>query len=282
MHTKTYQGSKHAIVRKNCLFGLDGSTLLDDAELNTLGLGKSNSFLLGVTNHEDVAQTSGKSVSTLVTEVGNLEATGVLLTTNEGTDTTNVSSTSDHAEVTNLELDVADDFASLKIDLDSVVDLDEGIGILDSAAIVSHDVRNGGSLAGLERVVTNGSFLGLGLLLDTAKFELGLLSLNGDESEATLDIIKQAEVLIGLVNGDDIHETSREVKISANFSVDFDSTAHDNHQSLAAGERILETVAEDEGKGKALTELVRTGGRARGPCSTELRKHPVTRSIDTF
>merc|ERR1712166_93422 len=48
---------------------------------------------------------------------------------------------------------------------------------------------------------------------------------------------------------------------------------------LLLGECVLKTITEDEHQGKALAELVGTGGRARGPGSTHLVKHPMLGGI---
>ena len=44
-----------------------------------------------------------------------------------------------------------------------------------------------------------------------------------------------------------------------------DEALHDDHLDLLVGKRVLEAVTEKDGQGKALTELVRTGGGTRGP-----------------
>jgi hypothetical protein len=109
-------------------------TLLSDGELDTLALGKGNPGLLGA-NDEDVALTGGESVVNGILEVDNAEATVVALTVGDDTDTTHVTTTSDHGNGASVELDEVGDLASLEVDLDGVVDLDQGIRIADAVEL---------------------------------------------------------------------------------------------------------------------------------------------------
>ena len=51
---------------------------------------------------------------------------------------------------------------------------------------------------------------------------LGLLGGDAVDGETALDIIDKAESLVGLLNGDDIHETGWEGGITSDFAVDLD------------------------------------------------------------
>jgi hypothetical protein len=69
--------------------------------------------------------------------VDNVEASVVALTVSDDTDTTHVTTTSDHDDNTSVELDEVGDLASGEVDLDSVVDLDGGVRVADSTQIFS-------------------------------------------------------------------------------------------------------------------------------------------------
>jgi hypothetical protein len=56
--------------------------------------------------------------------------------------------------------------------------------------------------------------------------------------------------------------SSRVVNVRAWLSIDGNLTSHDNHQSFTTSQGKLETVAEDDGKRKALSQLVRTSAWA--------------------
>jgi hypothetical protein len=83
--------------------------------------------------------------------------------------------------------------------------------------------------------------------------------------ETALNVVKDAEVLAGLPDGDDIAETEGESVVASLFVVNFDvgTLVLENLDALLAGESILETVLQKNGQGKALTELVGASGRAR-------------------
>ena len=102
------------------------------------------------------------------------------------------------------------------------------------------------------------------------------------EDEASLNIVEHAEVLVGLFDGDDIHEPNWVVSVGADLAIDLDEALHEDLLDFLLGQGVLQSVTEDEHKRKALTELVRASGRARCPGSTHLVQHPVLRGIQTF
>lgn len=62
----------------------------------------------------------------------NVETTIVTLTVGDNTNTTHVATAGDHGQGTSVELDKVGDLASGKVDLDGVVDLDQGVGVADA------------------------------------------------------------------------------------------------------------------------------------------------------
>lgn len=120
---------------------LDGSastatvTLLGNGELDSLALGQRNPGLV-LANDENVALTGGEAVVDGVLDVDNVEATIVTLTVGDDTNTTHVATTGDHRNGTSVELDEVGDLAGGKINLDSIVDLDQGVRV--SNAISEH------------------------------------------------------------------------------------------------------------------------------------------------
>ena len=240
---------------------LVGLALLDDVELDALGLGEGNKGSVGLADDKDVGETGGELVATSILDVDDLEGTGVLLTTDDGAHTADVTPASDHDCVADLELDVVDDLASGKVNLDGVVGTDRGVGVADGAGVVGGD---------------EGDALAADLdLLDAAELELGLISVDRVDAETALDVIEKTEVLASLVDGNDIHEASGEVGVGADLAVDLDETLHHDVGDLTAGERVFQTVAEEEHEREALTELVGASGCAGGVGATELIEHPV-------
>lgn len=270
-------GANHVQLMINLLPLLKADlTVLSDGLLDTAGTGKGDKGLGAVAKGEDVGLTGGELVVTSVLKVNNVESTGVLLLTGEDTDTTDVSTLGDHADVSDLEGDNVNDLVGLKIEENRVVDLDLGVHVADGAAIVGNDVGDGGSLAlGGEGVLADHGLGALGLLDNLKELNVGLLGGDLVKDEAALGVVKKAELLVGLGDGDDILETSGVVGVGADLVVDLDKTAHNDHKDLTAGKGVLEAVTKDKGEGKALTKLVRTGGGAGSPFATELVKHPV-------
>lgn len=108
-------------------------TLLGNGELDTLALGQGDPGALR-TNDEDVALTGGEGVVNGILDVDDVETTIVALTVGNDTNTAHVATTSDHGDGTGVELDKVCDLASVQVNLDSVVDLDQGIGVADTVA----------------------------------------------------------------------------------------------------------------------------------------------------
>ena len=75
--------------------------------------------------------------------------------------------------------------------------------------------------------------------LDLSKLVFGLLGLNSVDGEATLSIVDETEVLLGLLDGDDIHETSWVGGIGADLAINLNQALHDNGLGLASVESIL-------------------------------------------
>lgn len=78
--------------------------------------------------------------------------------------------------------------------------------------------------------------------LDLAELVLSLLSLDAVDGEATLGVVDEAEVLAGLLEGDDIHESSGEGGVGADLAVNLDQTLHHDGLDLATVQGVLETI----------------------------------------
>lgn len=79
--------------------------------------------------------------------------------------------------------------------------------------------------------------------LDLAQLELGLLSLDAVDGETALGVVDETEVLAGLLEGDDVHESSGEGGVGADLAVDLDQTLHHDGLDLATVQGVLETIA---------------------------------------
>ena len=121
--------NKSHLVSKS--LGASAVALLSDGELDTLALGQGDPGLLAA-NDKDVGLASGEGVVNGILKVDDGEATVVALTVSDDTNTTHVAAAGDHGNGTSVELDEVLDLASFKVDLDSVVDLDEGVRVTDA------------------------------------------------------------------------------------------------------------------------------------------------------
>jgi hypothetical protein len=120
--------------------GAAAVTLLSNGELDTLALGQGDPGLL-LANDEDVALTGGEGVVNSVLEVDDVEASIVTLTVGDDTDTSHVTTTSDHGDGASVELDELADLAGGKLNLDGVVHLDVGVRVADAARALIVSIR---------------------------------------------------------------------------------------------------------------------------------------------
>lgn len=112
--------------------GTAAVTLLGNGELDTLALRQGDPGLV-LADDEDVALTGGEAVVNGVLEVHNVETSIVALAVGDDTDTAHVTTTSDHGDGASIEPDEVGDLASGEVNLDSVVDLDQRVGVADTA-----------------------------------------------------------------------------------------------------------------------------------------------------
>ena len=108
-------------------------TLLGDAELDALALGEGDPGLV-LADDEDVALAGGEGVVEGVLDVDDVEASVVALAVGDGTDTTHVATAGDHGDGAGVELGEVGDLAGGEVNLDGVVDLDQGVGEADTAS----------------------------------------------------------------------------------------------------------------------------------------------------
>jgi hypothetical protein len=103
--------------------------LLNNRKLNTLAARKSNPGLGALSNGEHIPHTGSKLGSCGVCHMDDVKASLMLLTMLDDTDTPSVTTTSDHDNVANVELDEFNNLPSLDINLDCVIRLDEGVWV---------------------------------------------------------------------------------------------------------------------------------------------------------
>jgi len=96
-------------------------SLLSDRQFDTLALGQRDERLVSLANHEDVSQPSSEHVALRVLDVDNIEGARMLLPGDHSAHSPCVSTSSNHTQVSNLELDAVLDFVGGEVQLDAVV-----------------------------------------------------------------------------------------------------------------------------------------------------------------
>lgn len=114
----------------------------------------------------------------------------MFLAVGDDTGTTHVASTSNHHDVSGVKVNEVNNFTQFKVKLDGVVDFDGRVRIADGATVVSDDM---GDTLGTESNLAN-----------FEELEGGFLGGDAVDSETTLDIVKETEVLARLFNGDGV------------------------------------------------------------------------------
>jgi len=255
-------------------FGLSAESLvtLFEESSGESGLeGKGDNGLGTLSNDNTVILSGAERVVVGVLNVGNVVRTVVDFDVLEDTDATDIVSSSDEDTGTVLELEAGIDVTGGEVELDGVVDVDLGVGVTDGSSVMGDDVRN--------LVLTDS------LLLDLAEFELGFLLRDLDGSEASLNVVKDSEVLSGFGDGDDVHESEGESVISTDLVVYSDVSVIlilADLDALVSGKSILQSGSEENVKGETLSHLVGTSGRSGGIDTSEFGQEPVLGSEHTL
>jgi len=138
--------------------------------------------------------------------------------------------------------------------------LDERIWVSDGTAVVGNQIGDS-SWAG-------------GNLNDTAELIFSLFGSDFVEDEATLDVVQDSEIVIGLFDGQDVHEAGWIFDVSADTTINFDETLHDDLGNLTSSKGILELIPEDKHHWKRFAEPVRTGSGTGSEHTSQLVQHP--------
>ena len=143
----------------------------------------------------------------------------------DDTNTTSVTTTSDHAQVTSIEFYVFGDGTSFDIKDNSIVDLDVWVWVSDGTGIVGNDEWDTLNIM-LSMCLDNPKYkiylLGNTLLGDLAELVSSFFGGDSVNSESTFDVIDKSEGFVGLLECDDIHETGWEGGITSDFAVNLD------------------------------------------------------------
>lgn len=120
------------------------------------------------------------------------------------------------------------------------------------------------------------------------------------DCEASFGVIDEAEVFACLLDGDNIHETGRICGVGADLTIYFDKALHDNSLGFAGVESVLQPgtsrlelphldmsysdspITDKDNKWHAVSELVRTWGRARRIGTGQFVQKPMRGRAETL
>jgi len=160
----------------------------------------------------------------------------------DDSDTAGVVTSGDHANVAGVELDGVHNLVGGHVDADGVVDLDEGVGVADGPAVVG---------------VQHGDGVGADADLDDAtQLVLGLLGSDAMNAESALDIVDKPEVLVGLGQLNDIHESGGETSVSPDLAVDLDQALLHDGRDLLHVQSVVQAVPQEKGDRHGFPHLV--------------------------
>lgn len=217
--------------------------------------------MLVLTDNENVHDTCGELSTRCILKVDDIEGSHLLLDLLDDTDTADVTTSCDHGDVADLELDDGLDFACLDVELESIVDADGWVNIGDCAAIVCDDVWD---------------TLGANCeLVDAEELEGSFLSFDLVDAETALAVVDDTEKLVGLAELDDIHQTSWVAVVCADLAIDLNEAALDNTDGFLGVEGVLEAVAKEDVDWEALAKLVWTCGWVGSELTSGLSEEPV-------
>jgi hypothetical protein len=224
--------------------------------------------MVALADDEYVSKTGGERISLGILNGSNGERSLVLLNVDKLSYTSRIVTLGDEYHSSNLELDDVAHLSGSDIDLDGITGVDIRVGETKSTSVVGDSngdlVRGDVSLGDLTKLVRSL------LLVDTVEYV------------TSLDIKQKTEDISGLLELDDVHESSGEVLVGADLSVDLDASLKANLLTFLSGEGVLEFVTKDDCEGKALTLLVGSSSCLGCPDTSHLVEPPMLGCIDTL
>jgi len=166
-----------------------------------------------------------------ILEMDDIKTTIVPLTVFDDTNTTQIATAGDDGDVADFELDRVDDLSGLERQLDCVVLLQCWVWVPNCPSVMCHKEWDALS-ANVD-------------LCDLCQLELSFFLGDSVNAETTLGVEHQTEVLVGLLDRNNILETSRVVDVSSDFVVNLDDSLIYDHDDFTPCECILESVSQE-------------------------------------
>jgi hypothetical protein len=207
-------------------------------------------------------------VSGGVFDVDDIERTWVSFSGLDGTDSTDILTADDLAHVTGIKFDPVGDFVGGEVELDGVADFAVWVWVSDASSVVCDEEWN--------VVLFDEHFL------HSAELVGSFLGGDSVDDESAFGVVDQSEVLVGLLNRDDVHETGWVFHVGSYFLVDLDHSVHHDLLALVSGKGVVESISDEDGQWKALSELVWSGIWSEAENAASFWEHPVVRCRQGF
>jgi len=192
----------------------------------------------------------------------------VLLDVGDESNSSDVVSADGISDVTDFQFSEVLNLVLSNVVSNGVSNVDVWVGESEGSGVVSDDVW-----------VSIGS---QGLLDDLNQFELGFILLKRLKVESSLLIIEDSESIVGLLDGDDIHNSEGESSIGSDLSVDLDLSlliVQDGFD-LSEVKSVLQLLLDDQGQRNALSSLVGSLRWSNSVDSSGLSHHPALGGSD--
>jgi hypothetical protein len=224
--------------------------------------------VISSSDNENVSETGTERTSLDILDGCNGKGSLVLLDVLELSNTSSIVTLGDVYHSSNLELEDVAHLSGSDINLDRVVGLNIGIGETKSTSIVGD---------------SNGNLVGSDVSLgDLDKLVRSLLLGNTVKNITSLGVEKKTEDISGLLKLDNVHESSGEMLVGADLSVNLYASLEADLLTLLSGECVLELITEDDSEGKTLALLVRTSSCLGCPDTSHLVEPPMLGCIDAL
>jgi len=161
-----------------------------NTQLDATTLWKRDPRLIPLPNNEHVALSGRKSMIRSILNVNNIISPMMSFTMRHHPNTTNIVPSGNHSDIPDVKFDVACDLSGLEVIANGIPDFDGGVRITNRSCVVSDEV--GDSLrAELDA-------------FDFAKFVFCFFGGDAVDCETAFDVVDQAEIFVGFVDGDDV------------------------------------------------------------------------------
>lgn len=107
--------------------------------------------------------------------------------------------------------------------------------------------------------------------LHLAEFVFCLGLFDAVDGETALGVVDETEMFASLVNRDHIHVARWVGDVCADLSINLDETLHHNRSGLAAVQRVLEAISEENDQGETIALFLGSSQQNSGICDKSRR-----------